>query len=182
MNDASCPAAWPLRGHALIVDDDAAVCEALASQLTALGCRVHTVSTYAQAIELVQRTPQIEVAVLDHGAVAGDLSPAILELRRLRPAIVVVGSSGRQAAPEFAAAGVHRFLFKPWQAADLVARLPRRIGECVDCRLPLPLRRLDESETGESWVCCGCGARYRGIMDEEFPDDVRRHVRRPDAG
>ena len=95
----------------------------------------------------------------------------VARFKKLRPEAILVGNSGSDRRDEFAVAGVGRYLDKPWGLDDLLALLRERYGNCVDCGMPLPLRRPRSNETGTSWACAACGSRYWGIRDDETPED-----------
>lgn len=180
MTDQEEPLRWPFEGGALLVDDEAVVRRACASQLAAAGCDCQVAETYSDALELFQRDPQISVVILDHG-VAGDNTMAFVrQLKTIRPGVILVGSSGRDFCHDFTTAGVPRFLLKPWTADDLI-RTVHKIAECVSCGLPIPLQRPLPGQKGSHWVCRGCGSRYHATLDEDAPPEHRDHVEYLDA-
>lgn len=166
---------WPFEGSALLVDDEAIVRRASASQLTAAGCDCQVAETYSDALELFQRDSRISVVILDHGVMGDNTMSFVKQLRAIRPGVILVGSSGSNFRQDFIAAGVLRFLLKPWTANDLIKAV-HKISECVDCGLPIPLRRPLPGQTGSSWVCRGCGSRYHALLDEDAPPEHRENV------
>ena len=68
-------------------------------------------------------------------------------------------------------------MLKPWRVEDLINVLTGHIGNCIECGLPLPLRRPQPDDEAQSWVCAECGARYYAVRDEGFPVEIQRNVR-----
>jgi CheY-like chemotaxis protein len=165
-------------GRILIVDDDAAFRNTMQAQLELVGCTARSVETYDEALALIDRDRGIQVVVLDHPTVGSNVARVVQALREVRPDATIVGNSGSDRRTEFALAGVQRYLQKPWRAMDLLSLIRQRIEECVGCGRPLPLRRAREGETPASWVCASCGARYRGVLDEEAPEESHFYIRR----
>jgi len=172
---------WPFEGGALLVDDEALVRQSAAATIKAAGCDCQVAESYDAALELFQQSPRISVVILDHGVRGDDTTSFVKQLKAIRPGVILVGSSGGDVQHEFTVAGVPRFLQKPWTANDLI-RSVHRIGECVDCKLPIPLRRPLPGERGSSWVCRGCGSRYHALLDQEAPPEHRENVECSDLG
>jgi len=168
---------WPRVGDVLLVDDDSGVRHAIERNLSAIGCRCHAVPSYAEGRKIFETHPEVGVVILDHGMAGDDAAVFLGHVRASRPETVIVGSSGQDIPSEFQELGVRRFLKKPWTARDLASIVPDRLGACVDCGLPLPLRRERDGRLEKDWICNGCGGRYRGVLDEDFPLDVHRSVR-----
>lgn len=175
MSDAGESRRWPFQGDALLVDDEQGVRRAYAALLEAVGCRCHVAETYADAHHLVQQDSRITVVILDHGVAGDNTRTFVRKLKAIRPGIILVGSSGKDCREGFAAADVPRFVQKPWTADELIIEV-HKFSECVDCGLPIPLRRTYPGEAGSSWVCRGCGSRYHAVLDEDAPPDHHRHV------
>ena len=91
----------PVDGHVLVVDDSRML-RSISQQLQ-------------QGMD-----PHIKVVLLDYGVGHGQVVDFVAELKVVRPNVIIVGSSTTDCRREFAAAGVHRFLLKPWRIADLV--------------------------------------------------------------
>ncbi len=47
---------------------------------------------------------------------------------------------------------------------------------CVQCALPLPIV-ISQSQDAQSIECASCGARYRGHIWQEIPEEYERHIR-----
>ena len=163
------PREWPLEGEALFVDDNVSVRDAIVTQLCDAGCVCHTAASYAEGLPIFSKNKGIQVVILDHGIGGESLDTVVERIRSTRPETILIGTSGGNRREEFEAAGVAKYLPKPWKAADLLNLLPERLGDCIDCGLPLPLLRPWFGQRGESWVCCGCGGRYRGVLDASAP-------------
>lgn len=167
---------WPFEGRALIIDHTPLVRRAVAYSLEGAGCLCHTAETLEAATPLLERDPGVQVVLLDHDLPSTSLPEAVERLRGIRPGITLVGTGTTDHRKEFSALGVNYFLEKPYVINDLINALTGRIGACVDCGLPIPLRRPRTGETPSRWVCCGCGARYSAVLDDAFSQDVLRHV------
>jgi hypothetical protein len=97
-------------------------------------------------------------------------------LRECRRDFALVGTSTDPLTTDLVSADGGRFLAKPFLADNLVNLLTGRIGQCVDCGMPIPLRRPKPGEFGTSWICRECGSRYFAVLDDAFPPDVRANV------
>jgi CheY-like chemotaxis protein len=168
---------WTLPGHVLVVDDEEASRRAIVAQLQRVGAVCHSAADHDEGLRLASRDPRIGFVVLDYHIPSGEMSAFVQQLSGVRAEVLIIGTSGGDRREAFAAVGVTRFLQKPWRAEDLLDLLRDRIGSCVECGLPLPLRRPLEGEPARSWVCCGCGARYYGVLDEEVHAETLRNVR-----
>jgi CheY-like chemotaxis protein len=155
--------------------------QAAASTIEAAGCDCQVAESYDEALDLFRENAGISVVILDHGVKGDDTASFVRRLKAIRPSIILVGSSGGDVRDDFASVGVPRFLQKPWTADDLI-RAIYRIGECVDCKLPIPLRRPLPGERGSSWVCRGCGSRYHALLDHDAPPEHRENIESVDAG
>ncbi|MFQ5411032.1 MAG: response regulator [Phycisphaerae bacterium] len=165
----------------LIADDDAIVLRALAARLKQIGCTCHTAISYDEALEILKHHSNISVVLADHGIQGDDTAAFVSNIRSHHPGTIIIGSSGRDCRGEFASHGVDRFLQKPWGPDELIELISGRITRCVDCGLPLPLRRPFPEETPLSWICGFCNGRYSGIIDLDTPEDLHRNVRRADS-
>lgn len=170
---------WPLGDAVLIVDDEEVVLRTCAALVEDAGGRCFQAESYDAAMEVLIQEQQIGVVVLDHGVSGDDTGEFIKTLRALRPGVILVGSSGSDCRGAFAAVDVNRFLPKPWTLRDFVLTV-LRIGRCVTCGLPSPLRRPLPGEDATRWICAQCGARYRAVLDESLPTDIFSSVRPAD--
>ena len=107
----------------LIVDDDEAYRRIVALRMESIGCRCHLSGTHAEALRLLSRHPEIEVAVLDYHMRGADVASLVVRIRSERPDVTLVGHSSMERREKFAALGVDRFLLKPWSPSDLLAVL-----------------------------------------------------------
>ncbi len=170
-------APWPLEGRLLVIDHDATIRHRLSSELEARRCICHAADTHETALALFKRDPGIKFVTLDPETPGGEVRVLVRNLKTIRPDVTIVGSSGQDRREALAAAGVERFLRKPWTVEDLINLLTGRMGNCGDCELPIPLRRPQPGEVARSWVCAGCGSRYFAVLDDDFPPDVISNVR-----
>ncbi len=163
-------------GTVLVVDDDAVFRGAVVEQLKRVGIAVRAVESYESGLEAAQGDPSVRVVLLDHPTVGARVDLMVDALRAIRPDALIIGNSGADRRLEFAAAGVAQYLQKPWRMPEFLSLLRRRIGVCVECGRPLPLRLPGPDETGQRWVCATCGARYCALLDEEAPRYQHRYV------
>lgn len=166
----------PLIGHVLIVDDDPLHRDTVAEQMERAGIPARVADTYEQGLQVFRTDKQIQLVILDHPLVGGNVTQAVEQFRTLSEHVAIVGNSGQDRSEEFAAAGVDKFLHKPWRLDDLSALLVRRIEACVHCARPLPLRCPGPGEEGESWICASCGCRYRALIDELAKSELHPYV------
>ncbi len=162
--------------HVLVVDDDAMFRKVLCAQLEQVGCHVVAADSYDQALELFHRDPRISLVILDHPTVGAGLREMVARLRHIRQTVTIVGNSGLDRREEFAAAGVDKYLDKPWRLPDLVNVLEDGLIRCVECGRRLPLRHPRPGEPAGNWVCVSCGARYRARLHEAAPADLRPYA------
>lgn len=183
LSDAAAPR-WPTAQHVLLVDRRSLPRNVAAHSLRAAGCTCHAAENAEAALRLIQRDAEIGVAVVDVSVAEdappgdGDLKPLLDKLRDCRPDVIQIVSGESHHRDAAVAAGVVHFLQEPWNVDDLIRAATGRIGPCIECGLPLPLRRPLENETRHHWVCCGCGARYMAVLLDDAPPDLRRHVER----
>lgn len=112
-----------LHGGVLVVDDDADYRRIVALRLGSVGCRCHLAGTHDEALRLLSRHPEIDVAVLDYHMRGADPAWLVDQVRAIRPDVTLVGHSSMERTKHFAALGVDRFLLKPWSPGDLLALL-----------------------------------------------------------
>ena len=168
---------WPLEGRALILDPEELVRRVVVAGLEQAKCICHAAENTEVALRILERDPQISVVITDHELPGSDLQDFVEQVGKQRPDLVLVGSSGTYRRDEFAMLGIGRFLLKPWRVDDLINVLTGHIGNCVDCGLPLPLRRPQPDDQASSWLCSGCGSRYFAVLDDSFPDEIQNNVR-----
>jgi CheY-like chemotaxis protein len=171
---------WPLDGQVLIIDCSGMVRRVVATELEQAGCICHAAADSEMGLRLLRRDPRIQVVILDADQPDETVCAVVARLRELRPEIRIVGTGTNDCRAALAKAGVRLFLLKPFVIDDLVNVLTDRIGKCIDCGLPIPLRRVRPGDVGRSWECCGCGSRYLAVLDEGSPPDLRRNVRPAD--
>jgi CheY-like chemotaxis protein len=117
-----------LGGHVLVVDDDPIYRRAMTGILEEAGCVCEVAVSHPLAIGALRRNPRIKLVLLDHGTAEGHLDDFVTAVSSIRTGITIVGSSASDCRGEFAAAGVRRFLRKPWDLDDLVCAL-RQAGK-----------------------------------------------------
>ncbi|MFQ5805781.1 MAG: response regulator [Phycisphaerae bacterium] len=168
---------WPFEGRALIVDADDMVRRIVAAQIEQAGGICHTADTLGNALQTFRRDADIDVVILDYDLAVENLRDFVRQIRAIRPDVRIVGTSGSEGSTDFEDMSVEQFLLKPWTIRDLINLLTGRIGSCVECGLPLPLRKPIPGETPGHWVCAGCGGRYSAVFDNNSPADVIRNAR-----
>ena len=169
---------WPFEGQALVIERDPLLRRAIVSMLERVGCIAHAASDAESALRLFRRDENILAVLIDEDLPDTDIGSLAEELRAIRPDVIIVGQSKINRQDVFREMRVDRFLHKPWGIDDLINVLTDRIGNCVDCSLPIPLKRPRPGDEASSWECCGCGSRYFAVMDPDSPADIQRNVRR----
>jgi len=116
-------------GHVLLIDDDESVVELAAEFLVRSGHTVETaIGGYAGVERFRAGQEEIDVVVLDLGMPDLDGGEVFEELRRIRPDVRVVLSTGyreEQAFRRFEASGVAAFLGKPYEPEQLIDAVAR---------------------------------------------------------
>jgi two-component system response regulator HydG len=139
-----------MRGHVLIVEDDASMRELLAADLTADGFEVET-RPDAEAARLLLETADVDAVVTDlHMTGVGglELCRELAETRPSLPVVVITAFGSMESAIEALRAGAYDFLTKPFETEVLVRVLDRAIDHH---RLEAEVRRL-RSAAGEGPV------------------------------
>ncbi|MCK4660920.1 MAG: response regulator, partial [Phycisphaerae bacterium] len=167
---------WPYESHVLVVDDFEWIRRVEVAGLERIGAICHAAENGEVALRILERDRKIEFVVLDYDIPGTNIRRLVEGITALCPNVVIVGCTGGSHREEFAALGVDLYLPKPFTIGDLVNVLTGRIGNCVDCGLPIPLRRPRPGEAAESWQCRGCGSHYRAMFDESFPPQVLSNV------
>ena len=113
------------RGHGeliLLADDELALCELVAAELTEFGYRVITAANGAEAVSLFkQNANEVRLFITDNSMPVLDGPHAIAEIRRLKPGLPVIMASGEGGVN---LAGVAE-LEKPFALADLLNTVSR---------------------------------------------------------
>ena len=107
----------------LVVDDEAAIREITRSTLELFGYGVLTAGDGVEALALyAQHQPEIALVITDQMMPYMDGTTTVRALRKINPAIKVIGSSGLagNAKAEFSSVGVDDFLVKPYSAERLL--------------------------------------------------------------
>ncbi len=168
---------WPFDQRILVVDDEAIIRRWFVSMLESLGAGCYAAATHEDACRLLENDRGIGFMILNFNMPGVALHVMVEKTRAVRPDVVIVGNSGTDHRDDFAAMGVEYFLQKPWCADELINILIGRIGNCVSCGLPTPLRRPKPGESVRDWECLGCGRHYTAVFDEDCSADARLHVR-----
>ncbi len=118
-------------GWVLIVDDEPAVRSFVSAALERAGYAVETANDGAEALtKFSERPDDYGVVLLDLTMPVMDGEEAFRELRRLRPGVRVLLSSGyteQEATSRFAGRGLAGFLQKPYRARELVDKVQELI-------------------------------------------------------
>jgi two-component system, cell cycle sensor histidine kinase and response regulator CckA len=133
---ADDPAAVPARQDGatiLVVDDESGMRNLARSILENSGFTVLTAGNGGDAVGVFRRyAVEVAAVVLDLTMPVMNGEEAATELRRIRPGVPIILSSGyseREVAARFAGQGLAGFLKKPYEPAELVAALRRAIGQ-----------------------------------------------------
>ncbi len=124
------PSSALLTGHAgqtvLVVDDEALVRRTAKACLESYGYPVIEADSGASAIEILDRTPNIELVILDLTMPDMDGEETCRELRRIRPRLKVMLSSGHHETNvmrRFEGQTLAGFLQKPFTLASLISKV-----------------------------------------------------------
>lgn len=164
-------------GHVLIVAEADLVGETECELMNAAGYDCRMARSAPEAIAIADSDPLLAVAVLDGVAPTTDMGILAHDLLRMRPDLIVIGSSEGDDRKHFAELGIDHFLPRFWEPDDLHALLIARIDSCSGCGLSLPLREPLPAEAAGTWECVMCGARYEAVLLADAAADTRRHVR-----
>lgn len=171
---------WPFTGRVLIVDEEVLIRNVFVAMLEQCGAGCYAVRTPAEALRLIENDGGIQFVLLDIEIPDSDPADIVKQIKVVRSNVAVIGTSTSHRWEEAAAMGIELFLQKPWRIEDLINLVAGKIGACVDCGLPLPLRRPGPNDAPRSWVCRGCGARYRAILDTEASAETLRNAQLAD--
>jgi two-component system response regulator HydG len=129
------------RGHVLLVDDDAALCEALSEALQRRGFRVDHRLTGADGLAAVPRLePDVVVADINMGRISGmDVCRGVAETAPDVPVVLLTAFGSMEAAIDGIRSGAWDFITKPVEAEALAAVIDRAVQVR---RLRAEVRRL----------------------------------------
>lgn len=173
---------WPFKGRVLVIDDELLDRGFSVSLLESVGAGCYAVESPAEALRLLATDDGLRFVLLDYHIPETTPRTTVEQIRGVRPDAVIVGTSGAFRQDDFAAIGVERFLLKPWRIDDLINAFAGRLGTCLQCDLPIPLRRPQPGEAASSWVCSNCGAVYRAVFDDDAPPETLQNVRPGNEG
>jgi two-component system, cell cycle sensor histidine kinase and response regulator CckA len=129
--NAASPAAGR-RAHLLVVDDDASVCRLAREVLTRAGFNVREAGSGEEAVAIVQAGIRLDGVLLDVTMPGLGGLEAFRQIRRLRPGVPVVLTSGyaeHDLPAEFDSDGIASFVQKPFTSAALVRALRAAVGD-----------------------------------------------------
>lgn len=116
----------------LVVDDEESIREIVAMTLETLGFRVLTARDGSEGIELFKtHEDKIAVVLLDMGMPELNGEQVFAELRKIRPGVRVILSSGcdeQDIEDRLREKGLAGFLRKPYQPSELSAKLRDILG------------------------------------------------------
>ncbi|MBT0663471.1 PAS domain S-box protein [Geobacter pelophilus] len=113
---------WQGRGLVLFVDDEETVCDIGSEMLKMLGFEVITALDGREALDVFQRHPEISLVIIDLMMPHLDGEQTFTELRKLRPDLKVIMSSGyneQEVTQRFLGKGISGFIQKPYRLSDL---------------------------------------------------------------
>ena len=146
----------PTVGDVLVVDDDPLVGNMIVNQIQRTGRACYLVDSYQAALQRLERSPKVDLVILDHGVQPNDLPSFVEKIRLQHATTTLIGSSGRDCRAEFAQAGVERFLMKPWGISELRDELNK----------PAKTADADTLTISESSTNAAIGDRCRPICDK----------------
>ncbi len=131
---------WRGSGTILVVDDEEIVRETAKSTLEHFGYEVLLAADGQEALECLRRAPQVGLVLLDLTMPVMSGEEALIEMRRLRPDLRVILSSGYneiEAIRRFQGQGLSGFLQKPY-TAEVLGEKVKAVGAV---QAPLRSRR-----------------------------------------
>jgi len=118
----------PVRGHVMVVDDEASIVGFLTALLESLGCRVTGLTSATEALRIFQDDPRsVDMVITDQtmpDLTGAELARAMLTNRPDLPVVLITGYSNAIDADMARKIGIRRFLLKPVPAkvlSDIVA-------------------------------------------------------------
>ncbi|MCK1368016.1 response regulator [Bradyrhizobium sp. 62] len=109
----------------LLVDDDPAVLDVIASMLEEIGCRVVRARSGSEALELLQRHEQISILITDINMPNMDGHELAERASRFRPGLKVLQLSGRERRRDG-----FPLIRKPFSEDDLYRAMQQTTGVC----------------------------------------------------
>ncbi len=113
---------WRGDGTVLLVDDEESVRSTACQMLQELGFATITASDGREALEVFRSNPGVDFVILDLTMPQMDGGQCFLELRRIKPDLQVIISSGyneQEVTQKFAGAGLAGFIQKPYTLSAL---------------------------------------------------------------
>jgi two-component system, response regulator RegA len=117
--------------NVLVVDDDRALCEALARGLASRGNEVRTALTFADAARMIEAEPP-DCAVVDLKLADGGGLKLVAALKARNPQariVVLTGYASIPTAVEAIKLGASYYLAKPANLDEIIAALLRDVGD-----------------------------------------------------
>lgn len=114
---------WPFESRVLVVDDQELFRRFAVAMLQAAGAGCYSAETRAHALRLFGEDEGINYVILDFEMPDGGLEEFVAQLRRIRPEVCIIGTSGEASQEAFEKMGVNLFLAKPWRLSDLIQLL-----------------------------------------------------------
>jgi two-component system cell cycle response regulator CpdR len=109
----------------LLVDDDAAVLDVVASMLEDIGCRVIRASSGPEALKILDSNDQISILLTDINMPGMDGHELAERATRIRPTLKVLQLSGRERRR-----GGFPMIRKPFTEDDLLRVMQQTTGAC----------------------------------------------------
>jgi CheY-like chemotaxis protein len=113
---------WKGSGLVLFVDDEETVCAIGTEMLKMLGFEVITALDGREALDVFKLHPEITLAIIDLTMPHLDGEQTFTELRKLRPELNIIMSSGyneQEVTQRFQGKGISGFIQKPYRFTDL---------------------------------------------------------------
>lgn len=123
---------WRASGVVLVVDDEGMVRRVAEAMLRSFGFSALTASDGREGLRVFcEQIDKVVVVLLDMTMPQMNGEETLREMQRIRPDVRVIVSSGyseEEATRRFAGKGIAGFIQKPYQAADLAAKLQAVLG------------------------------------------------------
>jgi PAS domain S-box-containing protein len=164
--------------HLLVVDDDPASREMLASMLAPIGFSVETAASAAQALSRMRQPEPVDLILMDKRMPDMDGYEAIAQIRKLPggktvPVVVVTASGFADEGVPALAAGANGYVSKPVQREQLLSEIGKVCGVQYDYE---PKQHIGSQLT----ILAGDDAQVIACLPEEQRSLLEQALRRGD--
>jgi diguanylate cyclase (GGDEF)-like protein/PAS domain S-box-containing protein len=177
----------------LVVDDSMASLASIGALLQPLMFEIHTARSGAEALELMQKHPEISLVVTDYEMPEMNGQELVREIRRSRdalelPIIAVTAHRDPQLGASFLKTGVNDFLVKPFSREEFISRIVTLVSSRerfkeIDRYADTVDQYVITSQTDENGIIRSVSQAFcdiSGYSHEELIGNKHNIVRHPD--